>query len=369
MPMLCRLPFLVAAMTCIATAQQIIPPTHHDIQYMGRVETTTSEQVAFDWPGIVIQTVISGTSCSAVFEGVNSFDVFVDGILTTTLQTTAKKNTYPIAKNLTDRNHRLVIAKRSESAGAPTIFYGLILDKGKDLSPPDRLSNRKIEFIGDSYTVGFANEYMGRECVSGKEDSIIFAATNTSKAFGTIVARAFSAQYQINAVSGKGLVRNYNGIDRGHELPACYERTLVSTVNTPDKKGAWNFASWRPDVVVIGIGINDFQANPPYPDSAVFDAAYHKLIGKLIANNPEVKIICCATKVWPTDALIPRVKAVIAEQEKRGNKNIRYFDYITENGALYGHPHIHDHRTIAQGLIPVVAEVSGWRRTDMDRGK
>jgi len=367
--MLFRTLVLVAIMTFTSAAELLIPPGHEHLQYMGRVDRSKPDRVTFDWPGIVIQTVFTGTSCSAVFEGANRFDIFVDGILSTTITTAAKKAPYLLAGNLTDRNHRLVIAKRSESAGAPTSFYGLLLDSDRELAAPDRLSNRTIEFIGDSYTVGFANEYNGRECASGKEDSIIFAATNTNKAFGPIVAKAFSAQYQINAVSGKGLVRNYNSIDKGRELPACHERTLVSTVNTPDKKGVWDFSLWKPDVVVIGIGINDFQSNPPYPDSSVFDAAYHTFIDKLTTRYPGVKIICCATKVWPTDALIPRVKAVVAEQEKRGNKNIRYFEYITENGALYGHPHLHDHQTIAQGLIPVVAEVSGWRRSDMDRGK
>lgn len=363
--------FLAAGICMMATpgAQTIIPPTDPRILYMGRIDRSAPDRVLFDWPGITIQTVFTGTSCSGVFEGVNSFDVYVDGIPTKSFITKAEKTAIPLAEGLSDRNHRLLIAKRSESAGAATSFYGLMLVPNATLVAPPPLPLRKIEFIGDSYTVGFANEYFGRECQSGKEDSILLAATNTNKAFGPIVARAYSAQYQINAVSGKGLVRNYNGIDKGRELPACYERTLVSTVGTPSPSGKWNFASWIPEIVVIGIGINDFQANPPYTDSAVFDVAYHKLIGTITTHYPGVKIICCATKVWPTDALIPRIKAIVAYQKSIGNNNIRYFEYFPENGALYGHPHLHDHQMIAEGLIPVVAEATGWRRTDMNRGK
>ena len=364
-----RIASLVFLMTVFSYSETLVSPAHPALQYMGRIDRSNPKQIAFDWPGIVIQTIFTGTSCSAVFEGVNCFDIFIDGIHSSTVRTGTKKAKYPLAENLTDRSHRLVIAKRSESAGAPTVFYGLMLDKDKELVQPPPPSKRKIEFIGDSYTVGFADEYLGRECAAGKDDSIIFAATNTGKAFGPLVAKAFSAQYQINAVSGKGLVRNYNGIDKGHELPVCYERTLVSTVNVPDKAGEWDFSSWKPDVVVIGLGINDFQANPPYPDSTVFDTAYHTFIDKIRKRYPDVKIICCATKVWPTDALFARVKAIVTEEQRRGNKNIRYFDYISENGALYGHPNLHDHQMIAEELIPVVAEITGWHRTDMNRGK
>jgi hypothetical protein len=359
----------LTVMTTLPTAQTLIPAADPSILYQGRIDRSAADKITFDWPGITIQTIFTGTTCSAVFEGVNCFDAFIDGVLAVTFQTKAAKQSIDIAKRLSDRSHRLLIVKRSESAGAATSFYGLVLDDGKTLVAPPPLPARKIEFIGDSYTVGFANEYMGRECPSGKEDSILLAATNTNKAFGPAVARAFGAQYHITAVSGKGLVRNYNGIDKGRELPACYERTLVSTVNNPAASEKWDFSSWRPDVVVIGIGINDFQANPPYPDSAAFDAAYHAFVGKLRQRYPGVKIVCCATKVWPTDALIPRVKAIVAQQLKMGNHDIRYFEYMTENGALYGHPHIHDHQAIANELIPVVAELSGWRRTDMDRGK
>lgn len=360
---------MVVFMAGTAFSQTIIPPTDPAIVYQGRIDTSQKDRILFDWPGIAIYTMISGTSVQGVFEGVNAFDAFVDGVPSGTFITKAVKATIPIASNLSDRTHKVLIVKRSESAGAPTAFYGFILDKNKALAAPPPFANRRIEFIGDSYTAGFANEYLGRECASGKEDSIILSATNTGKAFGPVVAKAFGAQYQVNAVSGKGLVRNYNGIDKGREFPACYERTLLSTVNNPSPAGKWDFSRWKADVVVIGLGINDFQGNEPYADTALFDAAYHTLIKRIRQNYSDVKIVCCATKVWPTDALIPRVKAIVEKEQKMGNTAVRYFEYFTENGALFGHPHIHDHQTIANGLIPVVAEMTGWRRIDMDRGK
>jgi hypothetical protein len=360
--------FIVAIMTTIISSQTLIPPSDTLIQYMGRVDRTAPGRVLFDWPGITIQAMFNGTSCGVVLDGMNCYDAYIDGVPVKNFQATQEKATYAVAQGLTDRPHRMLLVKRSESASMPASLYGLVLDKGKTLVPLPPLPQRKIEFIGDSYTVGFANEYLNRECPAGRDDSVILAATNTYKAFGPVAARAFGAQYHVIAVSGKGLIRNYNGIDKGRELPACYDRTLVSTTGGA-KSGVWDFSSWKADVAVIGIGINDFQAEPPYADSAAFDAAYAAFIGRLRKQYPGVKIICCATKVWPANQLIPHVKAIVEREKAAGRTDVRYFEYVSENGALYGHPHLYDHQAIADALIPVIAEVTGWRRADMLRGK
>jgi hypothetical protein len=364
-----RTGFFVLIMTIALSAQSLISPGDPAIRYMGRVDRSLPDRVMFDWPGITIQTIFAGTICGMILEGVNYYDAFVDGVLTSTFLTRPQRATYTVAKNLTDRNHRLLIVKRSESPQSTASFFGFLLEKGKTLAALPEQTQRKMEFIGDSYSAGFANEYLNRECPSGKDDSIILAATNSRKAFGPLVARAFGADYHLIAISGKGLVRNYNGIDKGRELPVYYDRTLIAPVNEGKASSRWDFSKWKADAVVIAIGINDFQADPPYADSIKFDSTYHALIERIRKQYPGVKIICCATRVWPTDALIPRVKAIVGQQKAGGHGDVRYFEYITENGALYGHPHIYDHQTIADGLIPLVAEATGWRRTDMVRGK
>ncbi|MBN1760959.1 MAG: hypothetical protein JW863_21710 [Chitinispirillaceae bacterium] len=363
------LPLYLLLMTTALFSKSLIPPDHPAIQYMGRIDRHAPDRVLFDWPGITIRTTFEGTSCAAELEGVNCFDAYIDGVLSSTFCCKTAKSIYQIAEGLTDRPHRLVLTKRSESAGAPSAFYGFLLDSGKTVTAPPPLSDRKIEFIGDSYTVGFSNEYMRMECPPGKDDSIMLSATNSYKAFGPLTARAFGAQYHIIAISGKGLVRNYNGIDKGRELPVYYDRTLISSVNKRDKSSRWDFSQWKADVVVIGLGINDFQGDPPYADSTKFDGAYIALIERLRKQYPGVKIICCATKVWPDDNLIPRVKAIVERQGTAGHQDVKYFEYHTENGALYGHPHIYDHQKVSRELIPVMAEVTGWHRTDMMRGK
>jgi hypothetical protein len=357
-------------MTATPGSPALISADSPFIQYFGRFDRTQAGHALFDWPGVAIQAVFEGTSCSAVLEGAAAcFDMHIDGTFAGTIMNRPGMRVVPLAGGLSDGRHLLRLEKRSESTGGPVSFGGFGLDSGKRLVKPPKKPVRKIEFIGDSYTAGFANEHEGRECDPAMADSIILVSSNANRAFGPLAAAAFGAQYQIIALAGKGLVRNFNGIDPGKELPALYDRTLCTSINTPGPYGKWQFSSWKADMAVIGIGVNDFQADPPYADTGAFDRAYARLIGKLRAGYPGVRIVCCATRVWPIDALIPRVKSIVGRQKAEGHDDVVYFEYATENNALYGHPSLKDHRAIADSLIPVIAKITGWKTNAPGRAR
>ncbi len=328
--------------------------------YSGRVDQSVSGEVSFDWPGICIRTSFEGTSCKAVLQGTCCYDVTIDEKLHSVIDVGDQKDTIALADKLPSGIHTLLIAKRSETNMHVCTFYGLIIDKNCKLIKTQIDLSRTIEFIGDSYTAGFGNEYPSRECAPEKSDEILLKSTNTNKAFGPVLAKSFKADYQVNAYSGKGLVRNYNGIDKGREFPVYYDKLYNSKVNTGTAVPLWNFSSWHPHVAVIGLGLNDFLAAPPYADSAQYDAAYAELLQLLREKHPGVKIICCATSVWPTQALIPRVKAVVANEKAAGRGNVFYFEYHTENTALYSHPSTEDSKKIARELQPLIAEITKW---------
>lgn len=341
--------------------ENFISADNYSIQYFGRFDHSNPTEVSFDWPGVIITCRFEGTSCKAVLQGKNCFDVFIDSQYQKTITIGEMKDTLLLAEKLSKGTHTLKIVKRSESNSNVSVFYGLVLDNGCKLQTSPAKPVRKIEFIGDSYTAGFGNEFPSRECKPDECDSNVFFSTNTGKAFGPIVAGMFNAQYQVNAISGKGLIRNFNGMDKGKEVLVAYDKTLQSRINSNNKAPLWNFKSWHPDVIVIGIGINDFQADPPYSDSAIFDSTYITFIKFLQSQHPGVKTICCATKIWPANSLIPRVKNVVDNFKNSGDKKVFYFEFETENTALYGHPSLKDHEKIAKELGPVVGAVTGWK--------
>jgi lysophospholipase L1-like esterase len=328
--------------------------------YSGRVDQSTPGEVTFDWPGICIRTSFEGTSCKAVLQGKCCYDVTIDEKPHRVIEVGDHKDTIEIADNLQSGVHTLLIAKRSETNMNVCTFYGLIIDKNCKLIKPKIAPSRNIEFIGDSYTAGFGNEFLSRECAPEKSDEILLKTTNTNKAFGPLLAKSFKADYQVNAYSGKGLVRNYNGIDNGKEFPVYYDKLFNSKVNTGTSAPLWNFSSWHPQVVVIGLGLNDFLADPPYADSARYDAAYAALLQLLREKHPGVKMICCATSVWPTQALIPRVKAIVSNEKISGRDDVFYFEYHTENTALFSHPSTEDNKKIARELQSLIADITKW---------
>jgi lysophospholipase L1-like esterase len=342
-------------------SENFISADNPSFQYFGRVYRSNPGEVSFDWPGVIVACRFQGTTCKAIMQGKNCFDVFVDNKYQKTVAVAEQKDTILISDKLSKGIHTLKIAKRSESNSNVSVFYGLVLDNNSKLQTPPAEQSRKMEFVGDSYTAGFGNEFPFRECKPEECDSNVFHSTNTGKAFGPLIAGVFNAQYQVNAISGKGLIRNYNGIDKGKEFLNSYDKTLQSSINSNTKSPLWDFKSWHPDVIVIGLGINDFQADPPYPDSVIFDSTYTSFIKFLQSQHPGVKVICCATKIWPTNSLIPRIKKIVDDLKNSGDKNVFYFEFETENTALYGHPSLKDHEKIAKELVPVVETVTGWK--------
>jgi lysophospholipase L1-like esterase len=341
-------------------SQNFFDASDNAFLYSGRVDSSVRGEVTFDWPGVYIQTEFEGTSCKAVLQGKCCYDILIDTTKHSVLVVGTQRDTFTIADSLPSGTHTLQIAKRSETNTNVCTFYGLIVDENCKLLRPPIDQSRRIEFIGDSYTAGFGNEHPSIECAPDVYDEILFRTTNTNRAFGPVLAKSFRAQYQINAYSGKGLVRNYNGIDKGKEFLVYYDKVLNSKVNTDNLAPLWNFSLWHPQVVVIGLGLNDFLADPPYADPLKYDSAYASLLNLLREKHPGVSMICCATSVWPTQVLISRVQAIVEKEKSAGRNDVHYFEFFTNNTALLCHPSVEDSKKIAKKLQPLIASVTKW---------
>jgi len=335
----------------------------HRILVLGRVVASDSGSITADWPGTRVIMRFNGTGMQAILGGSNQYDVLVDGKWHKRIIVgEGAPQPYSLASGLEAGSHTLELARRTESLGEPALMVGILPmgSKAELLNTPPR-TQRRIEFIGDSYTAGYGNESPIQTPTEDQVDSLVFATTNTQKSFAVLVSKRLGADVQVNAVSGRGLVRNFNGFSPGQEFGYLYPYALLHPRLKGQSAPKWDFLKWHPQVVVIGLGINDWQGQPPYPDSIAFDAAYAALLDSIRAHHPGVKFVLCATSVWPTEALIPRVQSVVAKELARGHSDVRYFEYRAERNGLWNHPSILDHEAIAQKLIPVVTDLAGWR--------
>ncbi|MEV6347433.1 SGNH/GDSL hydrolase family protein [Actinoplanes sp. NPDC051851] len=307
--------------------------------------------VRFSWPGVYFEGRFRGTSIGIVLNDASAdYDVQIDGAVVATLVTPGS-TTYRI-RDLAPGNHEVRLVKRSESPWAISEFGGF---RG-DLLPAPAPRHRQIEFIGDSYTAGYGDLSPTRDCTSDE----VNRTTDADVSFGALTARRFGADYQINAFSGRGMVRNYNGGEPGTDYRTYYDRALLSVDGD-----VWHDPSWRPQVVVVGLGINDFSTplNPgeKWTTSAELEAdyvaAYNGFLDRLRARyGPHTEIVVSATYVYNSTQLTDLTRAIVASRTDR----VHWWYYDSEGldyAGCHWHPSAHDHELIADRLTAYLTDL------------
>ncbi|MFI7642865.1 SGNH/GDSL hydrolase family protein [Nonomuraea sp. NPDC049400] len=322
----------------------------------GRVEAD-GDSLKYSWPGVYFEGNFRGTGVGIVLnDAAADYDIQIDGTTVTTLVTPGQTTHW--VRGLRKGVHRVRVVKRSESPWATSEFGGFVaVPHGAILAGPTA-RHRQIEFIGDSFTAGYGNMSTTRECTGDQ----VNRTTNADLSFGAITARRLNADYQINAYSGRGMVRNYNGSEPQSNFRTFYDRALLSV-----EGDVWqNPGTWRPQLVLIGLGINDFSTaiNPgeqwtPETLVAAYRTAYHAFLDKLRSQyGRDPIIVVSATHMSNTTVFAELAQQIVQERNSRGDDRIRFW-YYPETGLDYGgchwHPSAHDHRLIADRLGDFIA--------------
>jgi lysophospholipase L1-like esterase len=244
----------------------------------------------YQWPGVYFESRFKGASVTLAFDDPNNnFNVLIDGRGVAQLNKPGR--TRFTLDNLGEGAHVVRLEKRSETLIGTGVFKGFFVpDKGLALPPVKR--TRAIEFIGDSVVAGSGNTAPSATCSAEQ----VQAATDTQQSPGALTAKHFKADYRINAFSGLGVVRNFDG--RAHDkydMPMLYPRVLFDDPRADD-------SDWTPQVIVVDLGANDFstplRADEPWKSDAQlrsdFEAAYLAFVSDLRRRNPQAVIVLAA---------------------------------------------------------------------------
>ena len=332
--------------------------------YMGRVDDSSREVWRFSYPGVSIKmrfkgsekvSVLMADSLNLMQGQSNWFYLFLDGKLIRKFQTTAEMKEIPLVDNLSKTEHCIEIIKLTESNIGVALFKGFIVDEQTKVLKSEYSSSLKMEFIGNSITVGYGNE------VSSDPPKSTFESVNENNyhAWGAIVARAFSANYHCTAYSGIGLQYNFSG-DTMNVMPKVYDRIIPDDVHSK-----WNHKRYIPHVVVINLGTNDFSAEANSVvkiDSVSFVNRYSSFLKVLRDYYPLASIVCVVGPMmsdsYPSGLFhwskIQRyVKAAMIDRKSKGDSNLYYFMHSPQN-APYGehyHPSKETHQRMADEFI------------------
>jgi lysophospholipase L1-like esterase len=336
-----RLLFSLTALVMLGAAAPPTAPaaTPLPVHIGGRVVPEADGALGFGWPGVYFESRFRGTGVRVRFDApAEHMRLLIDGEEKAIVKRPGRGEL--AFDDLAAGEHVVRLEKLTESQTGGGRFLGFFAsDDGAPLPPRPRA--RQIEFIGDSFTVGYGNTSAERAC----SERQVHDTTDTQQAFGPLLARRLDADYRINAYSGFGVVRNYGGSSPGLSLPAIYDRLK------PDQPGQIERADarWRPQIIVVNLGTNDFSTplkpGEAWRDGDALKAAYRQryvaFVRELRARQPQARFILMGSDLFFAE--VERVAAALAGEARISTLRFTGLDY----GGCHSHPSLADDRKLA----------------------
>jgi len=335
---------LAALALVAASAEAPLPVT-----IGGRVVHEADGSRSFGWPGVYFESRFRGSAVRVRFVADSDFlRLLVDGREVKRWERPGAVDT--VIDGLASGDHDVRLEKLTESQQGGSRFSGFYPAEGSTPLPPRKVT-RAIEFIGDSFTVGYGNTSPTKTC----SRDAVHDTTDTQQAFGPLVAHHYGADYRINAYSGIGVVRNYAGTSPDMDMPAIYARLEPGDATHLEA----NSAGWQPRVIVINLGTNDFStpvhAGERWADEAAlradYRASYIAFVRRIAKRQPQARFVLMSAPNFTAD-----VEAVAAtlDAAQPGLATPLRFDGLALD-ACDGHPSLSDDRRMA-GLIEGVVD-------------
>lgn len=322
------------------------------IRVVGRTETgPAAGSIQYSWPGVNIQASFVGTQASMAVNDAsanNRVTVVLDGGTPKTFALASGQSTVSLASGLANVAHQIVIWRNTEaSPGGVTTFSGLTgFSPGGTLLPPPAAPSRRIEMVGDSLTVGAGVE--GNATCTGGID----AYTNNYLAYGSIAARALSADVVTVAYSGIGVYRNF-----GETTPTAASLTMPRRYPyaIPDT-ALWDFSLYQPQVVVINLGTNDFGAGDP---GTPYETAYVSFVQTIRGKYPDAYFVLIDMY---GGMRLTRINNVVTTLKMGGESKVEALSLnaVQNNLGCNQHPNVAGQQGMGTTLAARLRVVMGW---------
>ena len=316
---------------------------------MGRSAIDADGAVRFGYPGVSFYARFDGTraTVAAQASGSDSYvDVIVDDGPARKLRLERGAHTVVLATGLAAGPHTVQIIHRSETRFGTATFASFGTD-GVWLPAPE-LPQRKLLVLGDSVTCGEAIDR-----VPGEKKNASW--WNARDSYGMLLARDLHAQVQLVCAGGRGLVRTWDNRTDLLNLPDYYQLAIADQ----QAPVTWDQRDYRPDLVLVAIGTNDF--NPGIPDRAQYVDTYVRFVRTLLQDHPQAQIVLTEGALLTGEKKAALVAYLAETVQQVGDRRVRTVgSNIAAGDAQDGHPTRAQNIDMANGLLPQLRAVMRW---------
>ena len=342
-----------------------------EVRCLGRTAWQEDGSLAVFWTASGIEMTVSATD---LYLALDSFyrdleiwiDVVIDGELSQRVQLRHGMNYVPVFQRMDPANPRTVRILRDTQAMAQDAVSVLKLnyieaDDGADFHAPKEEPELRLEIIGDSITSGEG---------AGLERQVewvpaVFSAVNS---YGYLTAEKLHARVNILSSSGWGLYASWDGQTKC-ALPPYYHEVCGLTETEEDRTYGslekWDFASYRPDCIVINLGTNDsgaLQNTGKWPREeyhTLFNRAAVKFLHTLRSLNPESRLLW-AYGMLGNDMADWIREAIDQYRGESGDDRVSYFEFANCGPDRLGarsHPNRTAHEEAAEALAAEIRRI------------
>lgn len=332
-----------------------LPASAPQISYEGRTVTTPGGGIRLGYPGIVVRIRFRGPSLAMQTRTDSNemyLDVSLDGAEPRCMRVPQGEGEVVLTHDLSWKDHRIEIVKRVESAVG--VLDLIAFEFSGELLDPSPLPDRKLLFIGDSFTAGQAADVED----GGPVDPSKAKRENARLSYGRLLADRLHAQAHIIAYAGRGVMRDWQGIHAVRLAPEFYEYALPDDPTT-----LWDHHRYVPDAIGVCVGQNDLET---IPDEVDYVNIYSEFVRKLRDDAPRAEIfLITAPSLADEPGKMPMhtIQRLMLEEvvARLDNPHIRVTEIRHYSGVPGDwHPSGTAHRAIADELEPVFRKALHW---------
>ncbi|WMC91545.1 electron transporter RnfD [Kineothrix sp. MB12-C1] len=347
----------------------ILRPDNDKFTYSGRIDFEERNEPVFVYPASSIMLKVSGSFIRIIVSNKrayweNSLGFVIDGRQgKVILPEEEKEVVLTLAENLEDKLHDVLIFKRQDSCHIFK-FHGVEVEDGASIQPSEPVPERKIEVYGDSVSAGEVSEAVE---YTGKEDPEHNGEySNSYYSYAWMTARKLDAQIHNIAQGGIALL---NGTGWFSEpgyigMEEMYDKIRYHPELGPVKR--WNFAKYRPHLVIVAIGQNDnhpedYMAEDYESEKSIHWRKRYKIfVGRLRKIYPQAAIILKTTILNHHQNWDRAIEQVCEELQ---DSRIYHFRYMNNGCGTPGHIRIPEAERMSEELVMFIKSLgeSVWK--------